>query len=69
MATAIGNTADAAHYTDRLALLKAAYHQRFYRAKEGKYDEDGTASWIQSHQVFVSASTPTNKPINNQLSS
>jgi hypothetical protein len=64
MATAIGNTADVAHYTDRLALLKAAYHQRFYRASEGKYDEDGTASWIQSHQVFVS--TPNNQHTNQQ---
>ena len=66
MATAIGNTADATHYKDRLALLKAAYHQRFYRASEGKYDEAGTASWIQSHQVFVSMIT--NQPSTSQSS-
>ena len=60
MASAIGNTADATYYKNRLALLKAAYHQRFFVVSEGKYAEAGTASWIQSHQVFVSM--PANLP-------
>jgi alpha-L-rhamnosidase len=52
MAGAIGRTADVAHYSARLTLLKVAYHERFFNAALGRYDEVGTASWIQSHQVF-----------------
>lgn len=52
MATAIGRTADAQYYSSRLSLLKLAYHARFYDSEVGRYNEPGTASWIQSHQVF-----------------
>ena len=52
MAKAIGRTDDVAHYTSRLSLLKKAYHERFFHPELGRYDEPGTASWIQSHQVF-----------------
>jgi len=52
MAKAIGRTDDVTHYTSRLSLLKKAYHERFFHPELGRYDEPGTASWIQSHQVF-----------------
>lgn len=52
MAKVVGRQSDVDHYTGRLALLKAKYHELYFDAAAGKYSEAGTAAHIQSHQVF-----------------
>ena len=35
-----------------MVATEGTYHERFYDSELGRYNEPGTASWIQSHQVF-----------------
>jgi alpha-L-rhamnosidase len=52
MANATSRTADYLHYAARLALLRQAYHARFFVPEKVRYEEPGRSNWVQSHQVF-----------------
>jgi alpha-L-rhamnosidase len=52
MSNATGHADDHAHYVARLALLRQAYHERFFVPEKGRYEERGRSNWVQSHQVF-----------------